>query len=193
MVMLRKNFSPLFCGFTLIELMVVVAIIGLLASVAVPLVGKYLRKSKVSEAYTSVRKIYDGEMAYYYEEHVNSAGSALSKDFLVLFPMPPFPPTPDKRYGDFSSGNWPLVKFAPDGLALYSYMADTVNNPNPIPQPLGVPQLPQPDANWQNAFVARAMGDIDGDGIFSMFERLAIVKKGEIEGAPAIFAWDELE
>ena len=63
-------------GFTLIELMIVVAIIGVLASVAIPALDKYIRKAKTSEAKTFVKKIYDGARAYYLEPHYRTKSVA---------------------------------------------------------------------------------------------------------------------
>src|SRR5688572_33381618 len=44
-------------GFTLIELMIVVAIIGILAAVAIPAFMEYMKKSKSSEASLNLNKI----------------------------------------------------------------------------------------------------------------------------------------
>src|SRR5690606_8352159 len=51
-------------GFSLVELMVVVAIIGILASVAVPSVNKYMAKSRQSEAKTNLGSLYSAEKAF---------------------------------------------------------------------------------------------------------------------------------
>ena len=57
-------------GFTLIELMIVVAIIGLLAVVAIPALDRAVRRSKTSEARVQIAKIFDAASAYFNEEHV---------------------------------------------------------------------------------------------------------------------------
>lgn len=52
-------------GFTLVELMVVVAIIGLLSAVAIPNFKKYQAKSKMSEAKLQLSAIYTAETAFF--------------------------------------------------------------------------------------------------------------------------------
>ena len=49
--------------------MIVVAIIGILAAVAIPAFMKYIRKSKTTEARQFVKKIYDGARAYYLDQN----------------------------------------------------------------------------------------------------------------------------
>ncbi|RME15975.1 MAG: prepilin-type N-terminal cleavage/methylation domain-containing protein, partial [Bdellovibrio sp.] len=54
-------------GFSLVELMVVVAIIALLAAIAVPQYQKFQAKAKQSEAKTNLGGLYTAEQAFFTE------------------------------------------------------------------------------------------------------------------------------
>lgn len=163
-------------GFTLIELMMVVAIITILAAVAIPLVSKYLKKSKTSEASLNLRKIYDGEVAYYSEEHTDSSGGLLSKVFVAFSPEPAIP-TDNKQTGNWDANGWGIIKFSSESPVMYSYSVEIDG------------------VDLTASFTARAQGDIDGDGATSLFERIGVVNttSGIVEGGAAIFTLDELE
>jgi prepilin-type N-terminal cleavage/methylation domain-containing protein len=65
-------------GFTLIELMIVVAIIGILAAVAIPAFMDYMKKSKKTEAALQLNKIGKNDKVYYVTNasFVTDAGGA---------------------------------------------------------------------------------------------------------------------
>ena len=54
------------CGFTLIELMIAVAIVGILSSYALPQLSKFVTRSKLSEAIVSVRRLQIALVEHYY-------------------------------------------------------------------------------------------------------------------------------
>ncbi len=56
-------------GFTLIELMIVVAIIGILAAIAIPNFMSFVAKTKRSEVKYNLAAIYTAQLAYFGEEN----------------------------------------------------------------------------------------------------------------------------
>ena len=74
-------------GFTLIELMIVVAIIGILAAIAIPNFLKFQAKSKQSEAKTNLGAIFTGQLSFFGEQ--NAYG---------LFPQISWSPSGTPRY-----------------------------------------------------------------------------------------------
>ena len=81
----RKN------GFTLIVLMVVIALVGILALTAVPLYRTWLQRAYGSEASLMMKKLMDGQILYYLEhnEFFPKAGQSL----LIPAEGTPTPPT----------------------------------------------------------------------------------------------------
>ena len=57
-------------GFTLIELMIVVAIIGILAAIAIPNFLKFQAKAKQSEAKNNLSAVFTSETSYFGEKNV---------------------------------------------------------------------------------------------------------------------------
>ncbi len=138
-------------GFTLIELMIVVAIIGILAAVAIPAFMDYMKKSKKSEASLQLNKIGKNAKAKYIESQtfatttvptqlpapVGAGGGccdAANKNKCVA--------TPELFAGD--TGGWAEIDFQIDEPTLFSYTYD---------------------GSAGSTFVATAVGDLDCDDI----------------------------
>lgn len=60
-------------GFTLVELMIVVAIIGILAVVAIPTYLRFTRQAKTSEVTVNLAAVSKGATGWYNDEHTDTA------------------------------------------------------------------------------------------------------------------------
>jgi prepilin-type N-terminal cleavage/methylation domain-containing protein len=63
-------------GFTMIELMVVVVIVGILAAIAIPLYGKYVKNAKTTEATGRMGEIITAQKAYAMENGLYTTATA---------------------------------------------------------------------------------------------------------------------
>ncbi len=174
-------------GFTLIELMIVVAIIGILAAVAIPAFMKYIRRSKTVEATMNIRKIFDSSVAYYEGEHSNTANAILSKQFPAS--VGPSPGAAGSQCGknadkwvpnptnfQDTNGVWASLNFSVDDPFYYAY------------------QYVSSGVDTAATFNAYAFGDLDCDTILSTFMRGgSVMSDRSISGGSGLFSKNDIE
>ncbi len=97
-------------GFSLIEIMVVVAIIGVLSVVAIPMFRTYQLRSKTAEAKTNLGVMRVLEHSYFSEHNT----------FLAVAAEPPLIPGASPAVFDETAGFAPLG-FRPEGRVYFSY------------------------------------------------------------------------
>ncbi len=126
-------------GFTLIELMIVVAIIGLLSSVSIPLFSRYQLRSKSSEVRTNL-----GAIRLVQEAHHSEHGN-----YLPANAEPPLIPGASPAPFDIMGTDYAEMGWSPEGRVYFSYAVAT-----------------SPDAS---GYTADAAADIDGNGIVQIW------------------------
>src|SRR5262245_44275258 len=176
-------------GFTLIELMIVVAIIGILAAIAIPNFLQYQMKSRQSEAKTNLQAIKTSEVAFNSERGcfvgingegvVAPAGGTKSTPFTWGIGNLPQPPgTLWCVVGGVFAGNFSDIGFKATGNVMFRYGVDatTVAAPGLYTTIVscglypGVTATAATGALGNNNFVAVAKTNLDGDANVSTWD-----------------------
>ena len=127
-------------GFTLIELMIVVAIIGILAAIAIPNFLRFQLKAKSSEGKTNLAAIRTAEQSYYSEFGVFVSANASPAN-------PPQNVKTDFVNVDGTNQGFDRLGWSPEGQVYFNY---------------GV-------ATAANGYTASAGADIDADNTYQLW------------------------
>jgi type IV pilus assembly protein PilA len=146
-------------GFTLVELMIVVAIIGVLSALAVYGVARYVKTAKTAEAARGLGAIENGSRQQFQRETAWPPGSTDSFHH-VFCPTPPRTPAGIPKGekikvdpAQWTHEGWTCLKFAMLDPQYYSYSYTTNSMPGTSAQ-----------------YTAIAQGDLDGNGTTSYYE-----------------------
>jgi prepilin-type N-terminal cleavage/methylation domain-containing protein len=174
-------------GFTLIEMLIVVAIIGVLAAVAIPSFMSYTYRARASEAVVFLGEIRQRQEAYIAEHGVYCSASAAAGSAIDSGAWNPttIPANGEAVSWDSTADDWDQLGASPDGLVRFRYRT-TAGGPGTTP---GVPGYTGNEF-W---FVAQAEGDLDDDGETVVFEAYSAANHifvGDDTGAPLAAGWE---
>lgn len=157
-------------GFTLLELMVVVAIIGIVASIAVPSFLRYQLRARFAELRTNVNAIHKGQEALRQSERMACTSAATGQ--YVAFGSIPASATPGSTRILWSAADYAAagaIGWSVEGGTYAVYAGVTGAPPTP---PLGVVVDCSGTANSTlgllgGTVTVTANSDLDGDGTLS--------------------------
>lgn len=188
-------------GFTLVELMIVVAIIGVLAALAIFGVRKYLLNSKTAEARNAIGAINRAAVGAYEREKLDAqllspgeqSGTA-SHNLCAASIQVPLTAPQGKKYQpqtavnlDYDNGTtqagWKCLKYSMTEPTYFSYKYTTGATTDITATPANKTVT---GANW----IVGAAGDLDGDATTSLIKGSGSISNGKPIVATQLFEDD---
>lgn len=167
-------------GFTLIEAMIVVVIMGVLAMLAIVAYQKWIRTARLGEAQDMVAHIRSAQESYraengHYLNVSNNLPATGTPGTGILYPAANGVPGAFKtQWGGPCAGctnpnAWEWLGVAPPNPVWYGYAVVAGPSTSPPPFSISINGNPPTSLTSMNGvpwYIAEAMGDTNGDGVF---------------------------